>query len=588
MMELTLEEYVNKTRGDYYLDITTTMINGKATYELKEKFLDDLWNNASSGTNGEDAVEHIENFLKIFDPLDLPNVSYELRLAIFPISLTRDAKEWLMNEPQISITTWVGKWDSTNVVFENWLALEFTNHMMMDPFTKNALWDCWKKGDEQKVLTNEAFSNLEENGEHEVTKIFRIETDIFDFETPLCMTFNEFNYLLKINTDLFTHDIQGDKTYEEYENKWSYKLNNDPEEPWSENGVPYELIDHICEPFCFKNGKTKYPTCSSNDDGFCNGGELSRIVRVGYMTYFQDYLWYDDLADGKLKEEALKQKAIYESEPYHANKEKEQYKEDRCEMLENPCQEPLVCKIKRFKVIKYPFRPTKKYIAIKKYKHDDLTRTNEDTCHAYQEIFRCMDEGDANPICTFGYYSKPIYKGYKNTIELPIGNNVVPLQSDTIRLVQNRCSFYRLRSEDPNQHLKDFLKLVDSLDLDGSITTWENLTTRFLTQVLPPRRTTKLCNDILMFQQHQGESILEEMNRFKDLIQKSLIMASIFGSMSKFFMTMSIPSQDEPSISRPMLDLGKLLPPSGNLHKWVSDKQHIWMKVALSLRQIWL
>nr|GEV82512.1 xylulose kinase-1 [Tanacetum cinerariifolium] len=35
-----------------------------------------------------------------------------------------------------------------------------------------------------------------------------------------------------------------------------------------------------------------------------------------------------------------------------------------------------------------------------------------------------------------------------------------------------------------------------------------------------------------------------------------------------------------------MLDLGKLLPPSGNLHKWVSDKQHIWTKVALSLRRL--
>ncbi|GJZ57104.1 hypothetical protein Tco_0612598 [Tanacetum coccineum] len=58
-------------------------------------------------------------------------------------------------------------------------------------------------------------------------------------------------------------------------------------------------------------------------------------------------------------------------------------------------------------------------------------------------------------------------RGYWNTIELPVGNNVAPLRSDTIRLVQNGCSFHGLRSEDPNQHLKDFLKLVDSLDLDG-------------------------------------------------------------------------------------------------------------------------
>ncbi|GKE54571.1 hypothetical protein Tco_1489727, partial [Tanacetum coccineum] len=104
--------------------------------------------------------------------------------------------------------------------------------------------------------------------------------------------------------------------------------------------------------------------------------------------------------------------------------------------------------------------------------------------------------GDANPICTLGDYSKPIHEGYRNTIELLAGNNVVPLQSDTIRLVQNKCSFHGLRSKDPNQHLKDFLKLVDSLDLND-----EN---RERT-----RRTAKLCNDILIFQRHQGESLSE-------------------------------------------------------------------------------
>ncbi|GJV49417.1 MAK10-like protein [Tanacetum coccineum] len=157
--------------------------------------------------------------------------------------------------------------------------------------------------------------------------------------------------------------------------------------------------------------------------------------------------------------------------------------------------------------------------------------------------------GDANPIRTLEDYSKPSHEGYRNTIELPKGNNVVPLRSDTIWLVQNGCSFHRLRSEDPNQHLKDFLKLVDSLDLNGenrertrlglfqfsvcdqasnwlecllagSITTWEDLTTRFLAQFFPPGRTIKLHNDILMFQQHQRESLSEAWTRFKDLLQK--------------------------------------------------------------------
>ena len=124
-----------------------------------------------------------------------------------------------------------------------------------------------------------------------------------------------------------------------------------------------------------------------------------------------------------------------------------------------------------------------------------------------------------------------------------------PLRSDTIRLVQSGCAFHGLRSEDPNQHLKDFLKIVDSIDFEvetremtrlrlfqfslrdqasqwlerlpaGSITSWYDHTTHFLAQFFPPGRTTKLRNDILMFQQRQGETLYEAWTRFKDLLQK--------------------------------------------------------------------
>ncbi|GKB55358.1 hypothetical protein Tco_0906111 [Tanacetum coccineum] len=44
-----------------------------------------------------------------------------------------------------------------------------------------------------------------------------------------------------------------------------------------------------------------------------------------------------------------------------------------------------------------------------------------------------------NPIRTLRDYSKPSHEGYRNTIELPVGNNVVPLRSDTIQLVQNEA-----------------------------------------------------------------------------------------------------------------------------------------------------
>ncbi|GJY31795.1 hypothetical protein Tco_0415290 [Tanacetum coccineum] len=71
------------------------------------EFLDNLLNNAFSGTNGEDAVEHIDYFLKNFDPIKLTNVNYErIRLAVFPISVAGNASEWF-DDFKGSITTWV-------------------------------------------------------------------------------------------------------------------------------------------------------------------------------------------------------------------------------------------------------------------------------------------------------------------------------------------------------------------------------------------------------------------------------------------------------------------------------------------------
>ncbi|GKC11315.1 hypothetical protein Tco_1008097 [Tanacetum coccineum] len=241
MTEITLEEYVDKTRGDYYLGITKIMVNGKVAYELKGRYLNDLHKNSFSGTNGEDAIEHIENLLKIVDLIDLPNVNYErLRLAIFPISLVGDARKWF-DEFKGLITIWV---DLTVNFLENITTFSYSDEV---------------------TSTNKNVSDLEDEypcEDNEIAEIFRIETNLFHFETPLCSAFNEFNYLLKIDIDLFTHDILGVKTYEEYREERAHELNNDLEEPWSENGVPYELVDHICEPLRFKNRKTKWPTYS--------------------------------------------------------------------------------------------------------------------------------------------------------------------------------------------------------------------------------------------------------------------------------------------------------------------------------------
>ncbi|GJU47962.1 MAK10-like protein [Tanacetum coccineum] len=120
--------------------------------------------------------------------------------------------------------------------------------------------------------------------------------------------------------------------------------------------------------------------------------------------------------------------------------------------------------------------------------------------------------GDENPIRTLGYYSKPSHEGYMNTIELPVGNNVVPLRSDTIR-ERTRLRLFQF------SHLDQASNWLERLPV-GSITTWEVLTSRFLVQLFLPGRTAKLRNDILMFQQHHRESLSKAWTRFKDLLQK--------------------------------------------------------------------
>nr|GEU76448.1 hypothetical protein [Tanacetum cinerariifolium] len=101
---------------------------------------------------------------------------------------------------------------------------------MIDIFTKGAWWDYWKMGIDVIMPTNDETSDLEETDhtdEQEIDEIFRVETNLFDYETPMCEEFKVFNYIVKIDPDLLTKDIEGFKTYEEFKDDWIYKWQND-------------------------------------------------------------------------------------------------------------------------------------------------------------------------------------------------------------------------------------------------------------------------------------------------------------------------------------------------------------------------
>ncbi|GKB08636.1 hypothetical protein Tco_0836948 [Tanacetum coccineum] len=143
------------------------------------------------------------------------------------------------------------------------------------------------RGDDEVELNDEESSDSED--EDEVANIFRIETNVFDFKTPLCRAFKEFNYLLQIDPDVH-------------------------ERPWTDNGAWEEPtpVRHHYEPFNYKYGCSKWPTCSWKDDGYCNGRNLPGAYIVGNTLRYQDLEWYEALKDSKLKEEALKNKVIKE------------------------------------------------------------------------------------------------------------------------------------------------------------------------------------------------------------------------------------------------------------------------------------
>ncbi|GJZ44879.1 hypothetical protein Tco_0592475 [Tanacetum coccineum] len=411
----TMKGFANNDQAYYYSGITSIMVNGKNAYELKGKFLDDLNNNAFSRANAKDAVKHIEYFLIIVDPNYLPNVNQDkLRVDVFPISLAGAAWRWF-DGIKGSITSWVNltakffrkyyphsriskiitpmiKWDPTNEKFENWLASKFMNYKTMDIFTKGVLWDYRKLGSDEIEPTNEETSNLEETNhddEQEIGENFKIETNLFDYETSLCEKFKEFNYLLKIDPDVLTKDTEGFMIYEEYKDDWIYEWNKDV--PWC-------------------------PTYSWREDGYCNGGNLPGAYMFGNSLYYQDFEWYEALKDSKLKDESLRNKAIMEilineddessnddwrswenientnGDRCEREYENDQEDEERCELFDDATKKLSVCTVRRFEMIKYSFRQDEEYVAVKEDEYKDLTNTSKDACRLYQEIFRMMDE----------------------------------------------------------------------------------------------------------------------------------------------------------------------------------------------------
>ncbi|GKD92222.1 hypothetical protein Tco_1372059 [Tanacetum coccineum] len=192
--------------------------------------------------------------------------TYEVEISSIPCDSNKDddSEQRMSHEADDDMG-----YDPSDVAFTEWLGSNFFTYKTMYHYTKKALWIYWIRGDDKVELTDEEFSDNED----EVAEVFKIDTNIFYFKTPMCKTFNEFNYLLQIDPDLLTKEIEGFKTYEEYKDDWIYEWNNDipwvDEKPWTDAKV-------WTEP-------------APKNDGYCNGGNLPGAYIVGNLLHYQDY-----------------------------------------------------------------------------------------------------------------------------------------------------------------------------------------------------------------------------------------------------------------------------------------------------------
>ncbi|GJW37688.1 reverse transcriptase domain-containing protein [Tanacetum coccineum] len=130
----------------------------------------------------------------------------------------------------------------------------------------------------------------------------------------------------------------------------------------------------------------------------------------------------------------------------------------------------------------------------------------------------------------------------------PILANQFELKIGLLNLV-TAIAFHGFENDDPHSHIRRFTKITQivklnnvpgdvvklllfSFSLEGaartwlekeppnSITTWNDLVSKFVNRFFPPSKTTNLRNEITRFQQRFGETFSEAWDRFKDLLNK--------------------------------------------------------------------
>ncbi|GJY05657.1 putative reverse transcriptase domain-containing protein [Tanacetum coccineum] len=148
----------------------------------------------------------------------------------------------------------------------------------------------------------------------------------------------------------------------------------------------------------------------------------------------------------------------------------------------------------------------------------------------------------------FNYYSKP-RRSIENAIVVPaVLADEFELKTELLDFVSNN-SFFDLENDDPHSHIRRFYQITRTLKLNqvpddvvklilfpfslkgaaetwleneppNSLTSWDDLVSKFLNRFFPHSKTRELRKEITNFQQVFGETFTEAWERFKDLLRK--------------------------------------------------------------------
>ncbi|WCJ42012.1 hypothetical protein M5689_022844 [Euphorbia peplus] len=146
---------------------------------------------------------------------------------------------------------------------------------------------------------------------------------------------------------------------------------------------------------------------------------------------------------------------------------------------------------------------------------------------------------------------RPSSERHTSCIVIPDdGYTFVKVKASMIQLVQVEVQFGGLPSEDPNNHIVDFVNLCNTLSTyrgvandvlrlklfpfslrdkaknwfkslqPSTIHTWDEMEHCFLTKYFPPKQMIMLRNEIFQFVQAEDESLQEAWERFKELLRR--------------------------------------------------------------------